>query len=264
MIQEMSRGQGEGPELRKDTQDYRDSIDSHQRPSFTRLDDVVNEGDMDEVSNYMVFAHDKHKEAKDKQTHIFSPLSPRPDDVSHYLNENPAPSLGHVGLPRTARTVIIIEPTEPEQNGFTITLTTTGLPTTNITITKLKKQLLDIMSNDPDSMKGQISLDLYNALSNSVQQDRRTARKDSYKEANLRKRIYDDQDPLANREGGEKSQEAEVCWGNGYELFGNHFMSKEEYEYNMDQVRFSMSDDMDWSSQSGLSDIKTGLIALDS
>ncbi|GJW69150.1 hypothetical protein Tco_0123574 [Tanacetum coccineum] len=31
-----------------------------------------------------------------------------------------------------------------------------------------------------------------------------------------------------------------------YELVGNRFMSKVEYEYNMDQVTLAMSDDMDW------------------
>ncbi|GJW32208.1 hypothetical protein Tco_0052240 [Tanacetum coccineum] len=40
---------GDGSKLRKDTQDNRDSIDSDQTPSFTRLDDDVNEEDVDEV-----------------------------------------------------------------------------------------------------------------------------------------------------------------------------------------------------------------------
>ncbi|GJT96842.1 putative reverse transcriptase domain-containing protein [Tanacetum coccineum] len=102
-------GQGEGLEIRKDTQDDRDFIDSDQTPSATRLDNIVNEGDVDDVSNYMVFVHYKQKEAKEKETHIFKPLSPprtgsSHDDVSCYLNKNPTPSLGDVGLPRTTRT----------------------------------------------------------------------------------------------------------------------------------------------------------------
>nr|GEX77934.1 hypothetical protein [Tanacetum cinerariifolium] len=93
--EEMPRGQREGSELRKDTQDNRDSVDSDQTPDATRLDDDVNsKGNVDEASNYMVYLHDKQK-----QTPIFTPLSPprtgsSRDDISHYLNENPTPSCG--------------------------------------------------------------------------------------------------------------------------------------------------------------------------
>ncbi|GKD36560.1 hypothetical protein Tco_1252069 [Tanacetum coccineum] len=102
-------GQGEGSEIRKDTQDDMDFIDSDQTPSATRLDNIVNEGNVDDVSNYTVFVHYKQKEAKEKETHIFKPLSPPTtgsshDDVSCYLNKNPTPSLRDVGLPRTTRT----------------------------------------------------------------------------------------------------------------------------------------------------------------
>nr|GEU31394.1 hypothetical protein [Tanacetum cinerariifolium] len=38
----------------------------------------------------------------------------------------------------------------------------------------------------------------------------------------------------------------------GYEMFGNQFMSKKEYDYNMDQMIISMSDDMDWARDHGL------------
>ncbi|GKB33076.1 hypothetical protein Tco_0872477 [Tanacetum coccineum] len=38
----------------------------------------------------------------------------------------------------------------------------------------------------------------------------------------------------------------------GYELFGNRFMSKVEYDYNMDQMTIAMSDDMDWARDYGL------------
>ncbi|GKD29404.1 hypothetical protein Tco_1240182 [Tanacetum coccineum] len=67
---------GDGSKLRKDTQDNRDSIDSDQTPSFTRLDDDVNEEDVDEVSNYTVLGHDEQKESKEKQTPRFSPFRP--------------------------------------------------------------------------------------------------------------------------------------------------------------------------------------------
>ncbi|GJR71356.1 hypothetical protein Tco_0083721 [Tanacetum coccineum] len=38
----------------------------------------------------------------------------------------------------------------------------------------------------------------------------------------------------------------------GYEMFGNRYMSKAEYEYNMDQMTIAMSDDMDWALDHGL------------
>ncbi|GJV18322.1 hypothetical protein Tco_1367342 [Tanacetum coccineum] len=38
----------------------------------------------------------------------------------------------------------------------------------------------------------------------------------------------------------------------GYELFGNRFTSKAEYDYNMDQMTIAMSDDMDWAIDYGL------------
>ncbi|GJT76887.1 hypothetical protein Tco_1043612 [Tanacetum coccineum] len=38
----------------------------------------------------------------------------------------------------------------------------------------------------------------------------------------------------------------------GYELFGNRFTSKAEYDYNMDQMTIAMSDDMDWATDYGL------------
>ncbi|GJV47336.1 hypothetical protein Tco_1437548 [Tanacetum coccineum] len=39
---------------------------------------------------------------------------------------------------------------------------------------------------------------------------------------------------------------------NGYELFGDRYMSKEEYDYNMDQMTITMSDNMDWALDHGL------------
>nr|GFA80490.1 hypothetical protein [Tanacetum cinerariifolium] len=38
----------------------------------------------------------------------------------------------------------------------------------------------------------------------------------------------------------------------GYELFGNAFMSKAEYDYNMDQMTIAMSYDTDWARDYGL------------
>ncbi|GKA27644.1 hypothetical protein Tco_0713812 [Tanacetum coccineum] len=34
-----------------------------------------------------------------------------------------------------------------------------------------------------------------------------------------------------------------------YELFGNQFISKSEYDYNMDQMTIPMSDDMGWAGE---------------
>ncbi|GKA87068.1 hypothetical protein Tco_0808779 [Tanacetum coccineum] len=86
-----------------------------------------------------------------------------------------------------------------------ISLTTTPrLSTTNITIPELNAQILNMMSNDPYSIKGEINLALYKALCYSVAQDKRTSRKESCKDANLKKRPHDNQDPPENPKGGEK------------------------------------------------------------
>ncbi|GJW69151.1 hypothetical protein Tco_0123575 [Tanacetum coccineum] len=108
-LKRMLGNQREGSKIRKKSQDDRDFIDSDQTPSTRRLDNVVNEGDEDDVSNYSVFVHDKEKEAKEKEIPIFKPLSPPRtgsfhDDVSCYLNENLVPSLRDVGLLRTEGT----------------------------------------------------------------------------------------------------------------------------------------------------------------
>ncbi|GJZ88548.1 hypothetical protein Tco_0660330 [Tanacetum coccineum] len=134
LITELSKGQGEGSETRNETHELKDSLDSDQTLSPTRLD-VVDEGEEDDVSNYKVLVHEKTKE-----------------NISRYLNETPAPSLEDVGLPRIAGTsrlnshdgssgkekpsgdsfdpdrlpesqtvvvteVIMTEPTEPDQHG---------------------------------------------------------------------------------------------------------------------------------------------------
>nr|GEU87191.1 hypothetical protein [Tanacetum cinerariifolium] len=57
------------------------------------------------------------------------------------------------------------------------------------------------MSNDPVLIECECDLALYNALCNSVQQDKRIARKDSCKESNLKKQPHDDQDPPKNLKG---------------------------------------------------------------
>ncbi|GJZ02224.1 hypothetical protein Tco_0520185 [Tanacetum coccineum] len=59
-----------------------------------------------------------------------------------------------------------------------ISLTTTPrLSTTNITIPEPKEQLLDMMSHNPNSIKGTINTDIYNALCHS-----RTSVVDSFNE----------------------------------------------------------------------------------
>ncbi|GJW61210.1 hypothetical protein Tco_0110545 [Tanacetum coccineum] len=77
LIQELSGGPSEGFETRIETQELRDSLDSDQTHSATRLD-VVDEEDKDDASNFM-------------------------ENISRYLNETSAHSLEDVGLPRIAR-----------------------------------------------------------------------------------------------------------------------------------------------------------------
>ncbi|GJW85412.1 hypothetical protein Tco_0158557 [Tanacetum coccineum] len=94
-----------------------------------------------------------------------------------------------------------------------ISLTITPqLSITNITIPKLKEQLLDIMSYNPYFIEGKINIDHYNALLNYMQQDRITARKYLCKEANLRKRPCDDQDLQENREREENKTRKQGDW----------------------------------------------------
>ncbi|GJV27434.1 hypothetical protein Tco_1383882 [Tanacetum coccineum] len=72
IIHEISRGQGKGSELKKNTQDDRDSVYSDQTLSATRLDDDVNlnrvdlEGEGDEASNYTIFVYNEKQKAKEK------------------------------------------------------------------------------------------------------------------------------------------------------------------------------------------------------
>nr|GEY74551.1 hypothetical protein [Tanacetum cinerariifolium] len=67
-------GWGEDSEVRKDTQDDRDSVDSDQTLSTTRFDDNVNlnevdsERGVDEASNYTIFVHTEKQKAKEKRT----------------------------------------------------------------------------------------------------------------------------------------------------------------------------------------------------
>ncbi|GJZ53995.1 hypothetical protein Tco_0608880 [Tanacetum coccineum] len=130
-------GQGEGSEIRKDTQDDRDFIDSDQTPRATRLDNIVNEGDVDDVSNYTVFVHYKQKEAKEKETHIFKPISPprtgsSHDDVSWLNSHNRSSRKGKPcgdsidldRLPESQRLIVpkftMTEPTGQNQHGSTV------------------------------------------------------------------------------------------------------------------------------------------------
>ncbi|GJW74119.1 hypothetical protein Tco_0133489 [Tanacetum coccineum] len=142
-----------------------------------------------------------------------------------------------------------------------------------------------MMTNNLDSIQGDINNDLYIALSKFFEQDKQAAPIDSCRDANLKNRSYDDQDDPENREGEKRYKKqkferyvnihdglmdillsTEITYGSevqvqktgsiklkdGYELFGNRFMSKVEYDYNMDQMTIAMSDDMDWARDYGL------------
>ncbi|GKB71132.1 hypothetical protein Tco_0932544 [Tanacetum coccineum] len=218
---------------------YKDSLYSDRTLSATRLD-VSNEGDKDDASNFTIL-----------------------DNISCYLNENPAPSLEDVGLPRIAgklglnsqdgssgkekpisdsvdpdwllesaddlmpspliTTIITTKPTAskqkkhkidefinhkvptavqesvstkvtPEVKNHALTMVTNvvvdifrprlhkfvsrvlrteqitltssfALSSTNITIQQLKETLYEMMTNNIDSIAGDINIDLYIALS---------------------------------------------------------------------------------------------------
>ncbi|GJT10854.1 hypothetical protein Tco_0857896 [Tanacetum coccineum] len=104
LIQELSRGQAEGSRTKIQTLEQRDSLDSDRTLSATRLD-VMDEGDKDDASNFTVPVHEKTLVSREKRTPILTTISsPRThssqDNISRYLNENPAPSFEDVGLPR--------------------------------------------------------------------------------------------------------------------------------------------------------------------
>ncbi|GJZ36139.1 hypothetical protein Tco_0581956 [Tanacetum coccineum] len=198
-------------------------------------------GDVNDMSNYTVFVHDKQKEAKEKQTPIFKPLIPprtrsSQDDVLFNPNMHLTPwetltrGLIPGGNPELTSCISVENPAStlvinvvadfirPSIHNIVmrvlhtkqISLTTTPrLSITNITIPLLKEKLLDIMLQNLESIEGKVNLDFYNALSNSVQHDKGTTQKYSCKEAKLRKRSYDDQDPPKNHKGGRKLLKSE-------------------------------------------------------
>nr|GEU69346.1 hypothetical protein [Tanacetum cinerariifolium] len=84
--------------------------------------------------------------------------------------------------------------------------TSSALSSTNITIPQLKETLYEMMTNNPNSIQGDINNDLYIALSKSVIQDKQVAPTDSYKDAKLRKRSHDDQDDPKNHKGEKRSK----------------------------------------------------------
>nr|GEV37301.1 hypothetical protein [Tanacetum cinerariifolium] len=90
-----------------ETQELRDSLDSDQTHSATRLD-VVDEGDEDDASNFKVFVHGKQYDVKEKETTTHTTINSSrtrssQENISCYLDETYAPSLEDVGLPRIAR-----------------------------------------------------------------------------------------------------------------------------------------------------------------
>nr|GEY53002.1 hypothetical protein [Tanacetum cinerariifolium] len=215
-----------------------DSLDSDQTLSATRLD-VVDEGDEDDASNFTVLVHEKTMVSKEKRTPILTTISSlrtqsSQDNISCYLNENPAPSLemdefithkipaavqesvsakvikevkNHAptlvrdavaDIVRSRLHKVVSHVLRTEQ----ITLTfSPALSSTNIIIPQLKETLYEMMTNNPDSIIRDINTELYIALSKSVNQDKQVVPKDSYKKANLKKRTHDDQDPPVNHEG---------------------------------------------------------------
>ncbi|GJT83378.1 hypothetical protein Tco_1057720 [Tanacetum coccineum] len=83
-----------------------------------------------------------------------------------------------------------------------ITLTSSpALSSTNITILEFKETLYEMMTNNLDSIIGDMKTDLYIALSKFVEQDKQTVPKDSCKTTNVRKQTHDNQDHPDNHEG---------------------------------------------------------------
>nr|GFA25043.1 hypothetical protein [Tanacetum cinerariifolium] len=75
LIQDLSRGLGEGSVARIKTQDDRDSLDSDKTLSAPRLETVINEGEEDDASNFTVLVYEKKKVSKEKEIPIPKPIS---------------------------------------------------------------------------------------------------------------------------------------------------------------------------------------------
>nr|GEW15454.1 hypothetical protein [Tanacetum cinerariifolium] len=153
--------------------------DSDQTPSATRLE-TFDEGDEDDASNYSVFVHDKEKEVTEKETPITKPLSSlrtesSRDDVLRSLNKPLAPSkpigdsvdLDWLTKSQTVDVpeVTMTKPTGPDQRGSIV--------------------VNSVMNLTPGE---------------TLTLDKQVALKDSCKDANLKKRTHDDQDPHKDRE----------------------------------------------------------------
>ncbi|GJZ88189.1 hypothetical protein Tco_0659971, partial [Tanacetum coccineum] len=100
--------------VRKEPQDHRKTLVIFAQPNTHSIESVVfrldvdDEGNVGDASNFIVLVHEKTV-AKEKETPILITISsPRTqssqDNVSRYLNENPAPSLEDVSLPRIVGT----------------------------------------------------------------------------------------------------------------------------------------------------------------
>nr|GEV21146.1 hypothetical protein [Tanacetum cinerariifolium] len=212
--------------------------------------------------------------------------------------KNHAPTLVHVVVANIVRPCIHTVVSHVLCTEHISLTTTPALSSTNITILELKVRLYEMMSNNPESIKGKINNDLCIAPSESIHQDKQDFPKDSCRDANLKKRTHNDlenhewekrykqldfvgQSSLRNDQvmfeasdherqtsSAEKTREdprwfdrlpvelnlskMEEFMKDGYELFGNRFMSKAEYDYNMDQMKIAMSNDMDWDRDHGL------------
>ncbi|GKC86448.1 hypothetical protein Tco_1142165 [Tanacetum coccineum] len=370
LIQELSKVKGERSQTSIETHEVRDSLDSDRTLSSNRLD-VIDEGDEDAASNFVVFLHGKQYDLTEKQkkttthTNIISPRTKSSqDNVLRYLNETTAPLLKDVGLPRITRTSgdYLTEPTRLDQRGSArvdsvlitpdeiLTLEATSRGNHELTSFTLGavEHPLDVLAQNLNLF---INTGLYIALTKSVKQDKQAVPKDPCKNANLRKRAHNDQDPVENPKGekrykksrfvgqsssrndhvtfeatnhetkpftagkirehprwfiGSPAKYTDYLWvtrsnaedmfnevvdtypdldepedreivpnnstltlakrikrclkvdklnlskmeefrKNRYEFFGNRYMSKAEYEYNMDQMTIAMSDDMDWA-----------------
>ncbi|GJZ62646.1 hypothetical protein Tco_0618783 [Tanacetum coccineum] len=247
--------------------------DIDQTPSSTKLE-TINEGDEDDASNYMVFVHDKEKLVNEKDTPITKTLSsPRTessqDDVLHYLNEPPSPSLRDVGYPKNVGTSrlnsydgssrkeklsgdsAIQEKAEEQQrriNEFIAGKVPAAVQES------VSTQVIHEVKNHTPTLVPNVVADfirpcLHKVVSHVLrteQINKQATLKDSCKEAKLNKRTYDDQDPLENRKEGKgtRSKDSEDR-KDGYELFRNRFMSKAKYDYNMDQMKIAMFEDID-------------------
>ncbi|GJT41488.1 zf-CCHC domain-containing protein [Tanacetum coccineum] len=285
LIQELSGGPGEGSAVRKETQYDRDSLDSDQTPSATRLQ-TVDERDEDDASNFTVTLHplwgtlacrglqERQEVTMTKPTRpnqhgstLVNPEmhltpgetlnldllpggNPELKSCTSGASENPSDAFAKKLTCRVPATVQELVSTQVinEVKNHALTLVPDAVADLSDHIfTKLHPDWLD---------RPPVEYTYYLWVRRSSAKDRLNEVVDTYQDPYTLKdeEIVPDNSTLTFVKGLKRClkvdklnlSKLEEFKKDGYELFRNRFMSRAEYDYDMDQMTISMSDDMNW------------------